>query len=207
MRRPKPTFSSAVSQGKSAASAFWKKTTRSRAARVMGTPSRSKAPAEPVSKPARMFSSVVLPQPLAPSRQKNSPSPISRSIPASTCTAAPPRRSRKLLSRRRIASTAPVLLPAELRRHPLGQRLLERAWIEERLRAEIAVGDAGLLHPPGELREIVPDHLVETDDALVVGVVGLYRRGVLDAELLPGELDHLVLVLGGVATALVDRGQ
>src|SRR5262245_22712608 len=198
-RSPKPTLASAVSHGKRAASAFWKNTTRSRPARVIGAPSSVRSAAEAGSKPATMLRRVVLPQPLAPRRQKSSLLPISRSIPARTLTASPPRRSVKRFSRRRITSTTrhsgrsldgPRVprLPAKLRRHALGQGVEQRPRIEERLRIELPLREPRLLHPAGELREVVPDDPVEADHALVVGVVRLHRRGVLDAELLPSEL-------------------
>src|SRR6266702_7871204 len=174
MRRPKATFSSA----------FWKNTTRSRPARVMGTPSSLRSPCVGVSKPARMFSSVVLPQPLAPRRQNSSPLPMSRSMPARTRAGMAPRRRTNDLSRRRIASIAgATALPAELRRHALGQRAQERARLEEGLRVPGPLQEPDLLHPDGELVEVVPGDLVEPDHALVVRVIGLDRRGVLHAEL------------------------
>src|SRR2546421_7103688 len=120
----------------------------------MGAPSSLRSPCVGVSKPARMFSSVVLPQPLAPRRQNSSPLPMSRSMPARTRAGMAPRRRTNDLSRRRIASIAgATALPAELRRHALGQRAQERARLEEGLRVP-GLQEPDLLHPDGELVEV-----------------------------------------------------
>ena len=52
---------------------------------VTSCPATRMLPASAAMKPARMRSSVVLPQPLGPSRQINSPLAICRSNSASTC--------------------------------------------------------------------------------------------------------------------------
>src|SRR5436190_4351750 len=82
-RSAKRTFSSALSHGRSAAPASWKNMTRSLPAPRTGTPSNSTSPPEARSKPARILSSVDLPQPEGPTRQTNSPGATSRSMPSS----------------------------------------------------------------------------------------------------------------------------
>ena len=82
-RRPKRTFSSTVSQGNNAEPASWKNITRSRPAPVTALPLDVTDPLVAGSKPARILSSVDFPQPEGPSRQKNSPSLISTSMPSS----------------------------------------------------------------------------------------------------------------------------
>ena len=84
MRRPNSTFSIAVSQPESESSP-WNTTPRSRLAPVTGRPSIRICPDVGASKPASSFSTVVLPQPLGPSRQKNSLDSIS-TLKCSTAT-------------------------------------------------------------------------------------------------------------------------
>ena len=67
-RRPKATFSSAVSHGYRESSP-WNTTPRSREAPVTGLPNTSIRPAVGGVKPASMLSTVLLPQPDGPSRQ------------------------------------------------------------------------------------------------------------------------------------------
>ena len=72
MRKPNSTFSSVVSQLKSAASP-WNTTPRSIPGPLTRSPRIRISPAEGERNPATMRNTVDFPQPLGPSRQKNSP--------------------------------------------------------------------------------------------------------------------------------------
>ena len=84
IRNPNSTFSTAVSQPYSESSP-WKTTPRFRLAPVTGRPSIRTSPKVGPSKPASILSTVVLPHPLGPRRQKNSPAAMSR-LKCSTAT-------------------------------------------------------------------------------------------------------------------------
>src|SRR5579862_4203866 len=116
MRRPNSTFSSAVSHAKSESSP-WNTTARSHPGPRIGLPSIAIAPPVGSSKPASMLSTVVLPQPLGPSRQKNSPGSVSSSNSD---------RNRIALDRDR---TTRRLL--EARQHVEHRRLAAAAWSEQ----------------------------------------------------------------------------
>ena len=75
--RPNSTFLRTLSHGNRAES--WNITSRSGPGPFTALPSTVTAPASGCSRPATRLSSVDLPQPDGPSRQMNSPSPISRS--------------------------------------------------------------------------------------------------------------------------------
>src|SRR5688572_7286064 len=77
-------FRSTVRQGRMANS--WKTTPRSRPGPVTGRPSTSTLPRVGVTRPARMPSSVDLPQPLGPTMVRNSPAGTSRSRPSRAST-------------------------------------------------------------------------------------------------------------------------
>src|SRR4051812_41563971 len=109
MRRPNATLSKTFMCGKSAYA--WKTMLTLRFAGgtyVTSWPRRRMRPEVGSSKPAIMRSVVVLPQPLGPSREKNSPAPISRSI-ALTAVVLP-----KILVREWSAIVDKVLSPSEL---------------------------------------------------------------------------------------------
>src|SRR3954452_6283774 len=86
---------------------------------VTSVPSSTIRPASGVSRPAIIRSVVVLPQPLGPSSEKNSPSPIS-SDRSSTAAALP---NRLLTSTSAIAATGESMLLRLLKAVPVGRRL------------------------------------------------------------------------------------
>src|SRR3954454_23452456 len=87
---------------------------------VTSVPSSTIRPASGVSRPAIIRSVVVLPQPLGPSSEKNSPSPIS-SDRSSTAAALP---NRLLTSTSAIAATGEsIQLLRLLKAVPVGRRL------------------------------------------------------------------------------------
>ena len=87
-RGPKATLSITLIQVKSAP--CWNTTPRSGPGAPISLPSSTALPVVGVSKPATMFSSVLLPQPEGPTMVTNSPAPIARSIGCSACTTSSP---------------------------------------------------------------------------------------------------------------------
>ena len=85
---PKATFSRTVSHGKRASS--WNTTHRSGPGPAIRSPPTSTLPESGERNPATRRSSVLLPQPLLPSRHTSSPSATSRSTPDRTSRGPPP---------------------------------------------------------------------------------------------------------------------
>src|SRR3984885_5509366 len=86
---PKPMFPSTVSQGKTPRS--WKTKMRRGSGPCTISPPTFTSPSVGDRKPAMMFSSVVLPHPDGPRRQRNSPSPTSRLMSSRTLVCLPSR--------------------------------------------------------------------------------------------------------------------
>src|SRR5882724_574238 len=84
-----------VSQGSSAW--LWKITARSRLGPSIAWLSTITAPADGVSSPARMLSTVVLPQPEWPMMQENSPRPIDSQRSSNTVVLPPPAAGKRLV--------------------------------------------------------------------------------------------------------------
>src|SRR5688572_8586270 len=87
-RGPIVMLSRALYQGKSAG--FWNTNPRSGDGPVWCWPPTRHSPSYSVSKPAISFSNVVLPQPLGPTMQTNSPGSMSSRIRSSTRISSPP---------------------------------------------------------------------------------------------------------------------
>ena len=83
--RPKVTLPSAVRHGNSWAKS-WNTTPRSMPWPVTGLPPMRISPAVGARKPAMMLSSVVLPQPDGPTRQRNSDCSMSKLAPSTPAT-------------------------------------------------------------------------------------------------------------------------